>query len=230
MDRRSIQSKVRELHKELWYRQDELWPGRQLTAIQMLEPKAAAEVLGLSYEEYPDLGSSTFRFRGQQMRVAGLLDRQASKIAVSTEFPVKTIRFTAAHEIGHWVLHPGEIMHRDRPMDGSRMPVGQQAPIELEANYFAACFLMPENLLRTIFGEMFGPEPFVFDDAVAFYLGKGDSESLLRAEENALDREFALARCTSLGGPQFISLADRFRVADSAMARRLKELKLIRWP
>lgn len=230
MNHQSIRSKVRALHKDIWRQQNNLWPHQQRSAIQMLEPSAAARILGLSYEEFPDLGSSNFRFRGKRMKVAGLVDRQVSKIAVSTEFPVKIMRFTAAHEIGHWILHPHEVMHRDRPIDGSNLAPGSLDITEREANYFAACFLMPENLLKSVFNRLFGPEPFVFDDAAAFHLGQGDPDSLLRSDEKSLDREFALARCTTLGGPHFHSLSEQFRVSNSAMARRLKELKLIRWP
>jgi hypothetical protein len=196
----------------------------------MLEPETAARILGLKYEEYPDLGSSTFSFCDQKMKVAGLIDRQANKIAISTEFSLKTRRFTAAHEIAHWILHPHEVMHRDRPIDGSWLSSSALDPIGKEANYFAACFLMPENLLKSIFTNLFGPEPFVFNDAIAIHLGHGDSDALLRAEESSLDREFALARCSSFGGPHFYSLAEQFRVSDSAMALRIKELRLIRWP
>lgn len=58
-------------------------------------------------------------------------------------------RFTIAHEIGHYVLHSGEILHYDtdelekiflRSDDIS-------SPEEIEANHFAAELLMPEELI-----------------------------------------------------------------------------------
>ncbi len=164
------------------------------------------------------------------MRVAGLLDRQAKKIAVATQFSKEIVRFTAAHEIGHWLLHPHEIMHRDRPIDGSNNIEEARSAIEKEADYFSACFLMPENLLITKFEEMFGNEPFIFDDTAAFNMSPSDPDILLNADEDSLDREFALAKCTRYNGRQVYSLSQKFGVSNSAMAVRLKKLKLIRWP
>jgi Zn-dependent peptidase ImmA (M78 family) len=224
-----IKEEVRKLHKEIWYSQDVLWPNQQLAPTQMLDPRAGVEVLGLTYEEHPDLGNNVFSFRGQRSKVAGLVDRQSRKIAVSTEFQRQTIRFTAAHEIGHWVLHPYEVMFRDKPID--KYNTERTRPIvEKEADYFAACFLMLEKLLSKIFQDIFGSLPFVFDDLTAFNLGGNDSDDLLRPNINSLDREFALARCTSFNGKFFTSLSKQFGVSNSAMAIRIKELKLIRWP
>src|SRR6266481_2962578 len=148
MNYEPIQNQVRSIHREIWENKNLLWPDQQLTPLQMLNPEVAAKILGLSYVEFQELDSSPFSFRGKRMRVAGLLDRQAKEIAVATQFSKEIVRFTAAHEIGHWLLHPGEIMHRDRPVEGLSRDVGRRPPFEVEADYFAACFLMPENLVR----------------------------------------------------------------------------------
>jgi hypothetical protein len=52
-------------------------------------------------------------------------------------------RFTIAHEIGHFVLHP----HRVAPQRGGRGNAAWQAQ-EREADQFAAELLMPEDLVR----------------------------------------------------------------------------------
>lgn len=59
-------------------------------------------------------------------------------------------RFTLAHEIGHFLLHKGEEVIVDR---GFRVNLRDaeaskaENPEEIEANYFAAELLMPENML-----------------------------------------------------------------------------------
>lgn len=59
-------------------------------------------------------------------------------------------RFTLAHEIGHFLLHKGEEVIVDR---GFRVNLRDaeaskaENPEEIEANYFAAELLMPENIL-----------------------------------------------------------------------------------
>lgn len=225
MDRTQIQAKVKELHKELWRAKELLWPDQSVQPIQMLEPWAVAHILGITYDELPNLGSTRFT----NFKVAGSLDRQANRIAVSTEFSPTTVRFTAAHEIGHWEMHTGQIMHRDRPITGSTLEA--RPPLEREADYFAACLLMPAQLLADYFSQLFQTKiPLSIDDTVAFHLSPHDHQSLTRADQNSLERELAVAKCRSFGGFHFDSLAQIFRVSDLAMALRLKELGLIRWP
>jgi len=229
MERDQIEAEARALLSEMWVERERLWPNSQPSVIQMLDPGVAAQVLGVRYEEVDTL-ESPFGFRGSHHRVAGLIDRQESKIVVATSFPVETVRFTAAHEIGHWILHKGEVMHRDRPISGPRLSYEPRDRHEREADHFAACLLMPAKLVRAQFEALFGPAPFRFDDNAAFYLNAADPDSLLRAEHDSLDREFALACCTTFAGKHFYSLAEQFRVSKSAMAIRLKELRLISWP
>ena len=60
-------------------------------------------------------------------------------------------RFTIAHELGHFMLHKDnndlfvdrefKVLFRSSSSEGTQR-------IEIEANNFAACILMPENLLR----------------------------------------------------------------------------------
>lgn len=230
MNRENIEHEVRRLHNEIWKNRHLLWPDEQRTPIQMLCPDVAAHILGVKYEEWPSLGGAQFGFRGQKFVTAGLIDRRANKIAVSTEFSPEIVRFTAGHEIGHWILHPNEVMHRDRPLDGSSLR-GTRNPAERDADCFSACFYMPTQLVVVRFYALFGVNvPLIFDEATCFHLCPGDYESLLRAEEDSLEREYAIARCVNFNGQHFYSLANQFRLSLSAMAIRIKELKLIRWP
>lgn len=224
-----IRDEVKRLHKELWKHKESLWPDRSVTPLQMLEPWAVAKILNLEYLEFPNLGDQVFSFRGKQFKVAGTLDRQQNQVAVSTEFKPATVRFTAMHEMGHWIMHPDKIMHRDKPITGSTIEPRPQK--EREADYFAACFLMPARLLGNIFSDLFLTRiPLHINETVAFHLDPHDPQSLVLADERSLQREMAVARCRSFGDNHFPSLAERFRVSEAAMAIRIKELKLIRWP
>ena len=90
---------------------------------------------------------------------------------------------------------------------------------------------MPAKLLHEYFSRQFGVKgQFVFNDAACFQFSPGDPESLLYANQESLDRELALARCSRFNGRHMNSLAQQFGVSDSAMARRIRELELVRWP
>ncbi len=231
MDYQYIEKQAYQLHKKIWYAKEKLLPGQQPRAIDLLKPELAAEVIGLSYRTYQDLGDHRFSFRGQRYKVAGLVDRQQKTIAVLEDKP-EVMRFTGAHEIGHWLLHPREVMHRDRPISSNYLSQEQKPVFEKEADYFAACFLMPRKLLTSYFKDLFLCDelPFVINETSAFHLEPTDPHSLMEASEDSLERELALARCTSFGGRHFYSLAQIFGVSTSAMAIRLKELNFVRWP
>ncbi len=231
MNHEKIQNEANRLHKEIWKNRASLWPGQSPSPIEMLEPKVVCHILGIEYLELSNLEEQVFSFRGSKFRVAGLIDRQANRIVVSNAFPLKISRFTAAHEIGHWVLHPKQVMHRDRLVDGSNSLNTCRPVVEQEADYFAACLLMPEKLVTKYFQEIFRTTlPMKFDDAVSFWLNPVEPETILRAGKDSLDREFALAQCATFNSRHFYSLADQFKVSNAAMAIRIKELKLVGWP
>lgn len=226
MDNDDIEKKARELQLQIWEERKKLWPGKEPTLVSMLDPEIAAKVLGIDFDRYEELG----RFGDGQSRyeVAGMLDRQSRRIAVSRRFPLETVRFTGAHEIGHWLLHDDdEVMHRDRPIKG--LERGKpRPPREREADHFAACFLMPAKPLKNAFESIYGRLPLVFDDNVAFRLCPSDPDSLLRPYEGAMDRAFAAASAEHYCGRNFYSLAKQFCVSSTSMAIRIKELGLIR--
>ena len=89
--------------------------------------------------------------------ISGLLVRtgEGTHICVAAGDPPTRRRFTVAHEIGHHVLghefEPGEHVHVDRGtyvlQRGTRASEGVD-PQEIEANHFAACLLMPPQLVE----------------------------------------------------------------------------------
>ncbi|MEK6211441.1 MAG: ImmA/IrrE family metallo-endopeptidase [Pseudomonadota bacterium] len=189
----------------------------------MLDPAIAAKVLGIDFR-YVD-GIGRHREGGQLFEVAGMIDRRSGTISVSRVF--RAVRFTAAHELGHWILHPHHTLLRDRPVARFRRERSSRRPEEAEADHFAACFLMPRNLVTTYFEAMYSIEaPFVFDDASAFQLRPDNPDSLLRRIDE-LDRAVALATARSYNGKPLRPLHEVFRVSIDAMAYRLMELNLV---
>ncbi len=226
LDKQIIQHEAREVQKLIWSRRGEIWPEGSPQLIQMLEPEIAAYVLGINFEFHQEL--ILLNRQNSKNEIAGLLDRQSRKIAVAERFPETTIRFTGAHEIGHWVLHVDEMMHRDRPVKGLDGETLARSRKEKEADYFAACFLMPEKLVVDALESTFKCSgQFVFDDTSAFWLNPNDPDALLRADSGSLDRALALSAAQSYGGQHINSLAEQFRVSVTTMAIRLNELNLI---
>lgn len=80
--------------------------------------------------------------------------------------------FTCAHETGHWVLHRHLVVG-----DGAKRPAilcrirDARAPIEWQADYFAACLLMPESLLRPAFSSIFGASALILFNVQSAYAG-----------------------------------------------------------
>src|SRR5262249_52145042 len=135
--------------------------------------------------------------------------------------------FTAAHELGHFVLHKDQVIfHRDMPIGGlDQVPMD---PIEREANYFAGVFLMPTEFLTKVFKARFGAVPFVFNEAAAHWLRPNAIASLLRPHPGSRVRSITLASARSYGAKAYgISLAEFFKVSVSSMAIRLRDLELV---
>ena len=75
--------------------------------------------------------------------------------------------FTCAHEVGHWVLHRRYVYVQGRRSKGEAIVCrlrDAKAPIEWQADYFAACLLMPEKEIREAFQKVCGPEPVVINN------------------------------------------------------------------
>ena len=223
-----IENAVRELHARIWRARGAVWAADAMPApVDMLDPAVAARLLGIEFEVHDELGSR-FSDRAARFEIAGLLDRQAKKIAVSRRFSPETQRFTAAHELGHWLLHPGNVMHRDRPVGGLEFGPALRAGAEREADRFAALFLMPARLVKERFEQSFGiTAPLAIDDAAAYWLCGSNPGFLLGADLNSLEREVAVAAARSFNNRNFDSLAKYFGVSIASMAIRLRELKLV---
>lgn len=85
--------------------------------------------------------------------VSGFLyrDKSDTVIGVNTHHAPARQNFTAAHELGHWLLHEEEQLHIDHGFRVRlRDDVSSQGidEAEREANFFAASLLMPKEFLE----------------------------------------------------------------------------------
>ena len=75
------------------------------------------------------------------------------------------LNFTFAHEAGHWVLHRN-LVNPVSTGGGDRTAIFCRAreakmPMERQADFFAACLLMPQQFLFAAFEKTFGNKPLV---------------------------------------------------------------------
>lgn len=109
---------------------------------------------------------------------SGMLLRKDGRtlIGVNGDEPAVRQRFTIAHELGHYFLHPNKdafVDYRDNKKDVMR------TPREKQANMFAAALLMPRQLIRKDVRALAGEG--VSDDDVAVLARKYSvSEDALR--------------------------------------------------
>lgn len=222
LDLHEIEITSRQLIERIWHKRNVLCPTGVSDPLLLLDPRLACSELGIAYEPHPTLPWYT---PNGIVEIAGVLDRDANVIYVAQRFGTEVERFTSAHELGHYLMHPGEVLHRDVP-EGRGRPAGK-AKIEREADYFAACFLVPVNVLREEFEKRFGPaHSFSFDANAEFWLAPGQSGWQLAAG-NLKQRALAIATARRFGGRVFPSLCERFRVSRAAMGIRLIETRLI---
>jgi IrrE N-terminal-like domain len=190
----------------------------------LFDPRAVANHCGLFYDERERLGTD-YNGGGE---AAGLWQRDRSTILVSRRYPYLTQRWTAAHEIGHFMLHPhvgDRTYHRELPLDAPR---GSRPQLEREADYFAACLLIPRKAVASEFEARFGTKhPLALTETVAWHL-RLDPSVLFSQPPGSLMFATAVARAQQFDQHRFNgSLAGFFGVSPTAMAIRLQELELV---
>ena len=214
---------VREQHQLIWSNRKTLFNDHQSrNPIDMIDPIIVLESLGYEVELHGALGQMLHSDQ-RASKVAGLIDKTARKVLLSTGFSIPVRNFTAAHELGHAVMHEIRGMHRDRATDGSLAGRGE---IEREADIFASLFLMPKKLLEQDFETRFGRFPFRWNEETRFALGGLLPHARWEpASTRALS--LMLSSASQFNGMNFIPLHKLFRVSELAMAIRLEELHLV---
>jgi IrrE N-terminal-like domain len=135
------------------------------------------------------------------------------------EHPLKEerYRFTLAHEGGHWRLH--RLLVTQRSIVVCRSSQANER-VELQANLYASCLLMPRKLVMEAWRDKFGNDhPYLLRRKSFFGLPYDMDPKLagiLRSFEQSDLYNFALP------------LAEKFRVSPTSMRIRLEKLGLIR--
>ena len=223
MDKVAIESEVRRLQFEIWTHRDVRYQFGVPGIPTLFDPRNVADHCGLYFDARDRLETDY----GGGGEAAGIWQRERSTILVSTRFPYETQRFTAGHEIGHFILHPhvgNRTLHRELAVDAPR---GPRAPLEQEADYFSACLLMPRKAVIAEFDVRFmSKHPLALTETVAYHL-KIEIGPLFAQPRGSLLFAGAVARAQQFDRRRFMSLATHFGVSVPAMAIRLQELGLV---
>lgn len=212
------------LQKLMWGNRHKIWPNITThRPVDVLDPIAALKFMGYDCEVEKNLGE--FSSEGKLVEVAGTIDNSNKKVRISRHYSPNIQRFTAAHELGHAILHKTMGLHRDKPIDGSTAT--RRNSTEFEADKFSAFYTMPSKLVRNTFKQIFLTENFSINEATAVALGYDDYGSLMRKCKSLRDLSRVLASTERYNGRHFTSLANQFKVSVVAMAIRLEELGLV---
>lgn len=144
-------------------------------------------------------------------------------------------RFTLAHEGGgHWRLHrhffarnsaQSALFEEAAPSFVCRSS-DDAAPVEWQANYYAACLLMPRGIVLAAWRQQFGStRPFVFDPTLHAGLAAGRRYGL-RPISNIASRDHQPA-CDRVFDDFAKAFAPTFGVSVQAMRFRLVALGLL---
>ncbi len=197
-----------------------------------IAPRTLAEKhLLLNVELVPDIPSSSSE-RDSNVEIAGVLSRPDRTIFLSKKFQTTYRRFTLAHEIGHFLMHPGLELHRDRPLAGSLNLLRQRGQTERQADLFAAELLMPPKQLRPVFNRNFGTSihPSGSDSQLIYRLQVGTGrpqQQIRRCMSDSMAAALLVAQAQSFGLNGFEPLFNLFAVSPTAMAIQLLDLGLV---
>ncbi|MCP3963543.1 MAG: TIR domain-containing protein [bacterium] len=232
--------RARKILRKVYRRWRSIWEHRP-DPLDMLDPEIALRHLhGYTVEWVPEIPVER---RGVKDKVAGLLDRRARKILISSFFGPLVGRFTLAHELGHLEMHSEHVLYRDPPRacpTGERNPPGQVATDDLwsseerEADQFAAEYLMPRRQLEPRFRRQFGMDRFdtnlTFEElANRLHLsidGRVRASDLEKMDRRTISRLVARSLPFSAETGDR-SLAQLFRVSHEAMAIQLEDHDLV---
>lgn len=225
-----------EFLRNLWRRRATIWTPTPTSPEEIfpLDLRAVVEQgLGVRFDD-PEYIPPTAPAAPHSVPVqtAGFIDREGDRIVVAQQFPIDYRRFTGAHEVGHWLLHPKFKYHRDRPLKGTERLAPKRPLEEYEADVFAAELLMPDKYLRKCFEARFRETIHLsnLDENMAVWLsGRRASNARISDLVSRGQRYLAMqvATCRCFESRHFESIADRFGVSPTAAAIRLEELRLV---
>jgi len=218
--------------KPLWQQRKELARGAAISPIGLLPimpNRLITELLRMHVEEPEEIADEVESAVSTGSIVGGVFDRKRGRFAVAGRLPLECRRFTLAHELGHYFLHPGLFYHRDVPLIGSeRTEVRGRPRQEIEADRFAAEILMPRRTLCHLIAARYGGaiSPDEIDEDLAFRLTLGAFRTItldMLVHGTRRDRSRIIAMDTHRGR----SLVELFLVSREAMAIQLEDLDLV---
>lgn len=146
-------------------------------------------------------------------------------------------RFTLAHEGGHWRLHRSYLttnLAQFSLLDDSPKPSvicrssEAREPVEWQADYFAACLLMPRAMVWTAWNEELGIDcPLRYDLLEGIPIARSLNSGPLLPTQEALPRN-PNSDPASLYDAVVRHFASIFKVSLQAMRIRLEKLRLLR--
>lgn len=191
----------------------------------------ATEILKLRVLEQPEFEWLRLR-ESLRFEIAGFMDRGTKTIGIVNTHSRECQRFTLAHELGHWLLHPEEVKFRDSPITALDAVSLTHDPAEREANAFAAELLMPQKTVKAEFMNTFGrplslscDSRIIAELATLSRISSPDPTRVEKLDMNAM--ACIIAQIAVVNGRHVESLCERFDVSSLAMGIRLKELELI---
>lgn len=221
---KQIEDLARRTQNAMWEYREFIWSDNLPEShIDILDPQMAIKkILKFSFKE-----SSTLGVTESNEEIAGIIDRDRESILVSDMHIPEVKNFTAAHELGHGLLHDKVRLHRDIPLDGSQREIRSME--EMQADKFAACFLMPQRILASKFKEIFHTEQMEITAQSAFAIAYLSPVELKKKIKTRRDFSRLIASLDFFNQVPIKSLAATFNVSVEAMAIRLEELNLIKF-
>lgn len=220
-----IENLARQLQNTLWLQKEVIWKNNSIKSrLDVLKPRTVLEkVMGYTYQSSNSLG--IYEHEGDFFEIAGIIDKNEKLVQISKTYPQEIQNFTAAHELGHAILHRQTLLHRDKPLDGSlNIPRSRE---EMQADKFATFFLMSSKLVEDIFFEIFETEKFKINEASVLAIRGNNITAFRRRCRDKRGLARILATTEYFGGKTFNSLSKIFNVSAETMAIRLEELDLL---
>lgn len=216
-----LEKQVLVIQRLLWEYRDIYFPRTEVEALSFLSPTKLLKQLGFMISLEDSLG--TAGEGSDRFEVAGIISNSNKTVQISKFFKNDVRNFTAAHELGHAILHKQDLMHRDRQTDGTKYNRPRE---EREADKFASYFLMPSKYIEKSFKQRFKTDQLVLNEDVLHFLGIQILESQKKFKTVRSFSQY-IAELGFYGGVSFRSMNQHFNVSREAMAIRLEELNLV---
>jgi Zn-dependent peptidase ImmA (M78 family) len=218
-----IEERARALQKNVYRQRYELWEANPpLNVVDVFEPGIGLQYVGYTITSVHSLGQ--ILVDNIRSEVSGQIDNLSKSVVISENFSAAIKRFTAAHELGHALLHPDvKVLHRDIPLERSVVTNWR----EREANRFASAYLMPRKLVEERFTQCFEMQKFKLTDGSAFALCGTNIATVQKCYRDPRQLSQCVASTPHFDGRYFKPLNEQFKVSAPAMAIRLEELELL---